>query len=188
MFAVCAIALLCLGSLSHSADPACEDLVRPLDQLDPAHLEGTWTVVAGSMTTPEYSEKFRTGDSASISFVNGTTFSRAFRSNDSCQYLNSNITLKGSSFDFHQYNITVTFLQTSCPDCLLLRFDNMSKEFQRMYLFSRRREVEQKEMDEFTAQAQCLNSLPPVVKDPTKPICPEQMSNDAETQPDEKTE
>lgn len=188
MFAVWAFALLCLVSPSRSADPACEDLVRPVDPLDPAHLEGARSIVAGSMTTPEYAEKFKTRDSASISFVNGTSFSRVFRSNDSCQYLNSNITLEGSSFNFHQYNITVTFLQTSCPDCLLLRFDNMSKELQRLYLFSKRREVEQKEMDEFAAQAQCLNSLPPIVMDPTKPLCPEEMSNDAEAQPDKKTE
>ncbi|XP_073324785.1 uncharacterized protein [Pagrus major] len=188
MFAVCAIALLCLVSLSHSAPLACEDLVRPVDQLDPAHLEGTWTLVAGGMSSPEYREKFKTRDSASISFVNGTTFTRVFGSNDSCQYLNSNITLEGSSFDFAQYNVTVTFLHTSCQDCILLRFDNMAKEVQRVYLFSRKREVEQKEMDEFTAQTQCLNLLPPVVKDPTKPICPGKMSNDAEAQPDAKTE
>uniref|UniRef100_A0A3B4Y0M9 Uncharacterized protein n=1 Tax=Seriola lalandi dorsalis TaxID=1841481 RepID=A0A3B4Y0M9_SERLL len=166
MFAVCAVALLCLVSVSHSAPLACEDVARPLDQLDPLHLAGRWALVAGGMTDAAYLEKFKTRDSAAINYPNAsetpiTSFTRSFNFNDSCQHLQSNITLEGSGFIFHQYNITVTFLYTSCPDCLLMRFDDESKKPLRMYLFSRRRELEQKEIEEFSAQAKCLNMLPP---------------------------
>lgn len=177
MFAACAIALLCWVSVSHSAPLACEDVARPLDQLDPRHLAGSWALVAGAMREQAHLEKFKTRESASVHFASETpitSFRRSFNINDSCQHLQSNITLEGSGFSFDQLiNITVTFLQTSCPDCMVMRFDDGSKETLRMYLFSRRREVEEKEMEEFTAQAKCMNMLPPVVMDPKKELCPE---------------
>lgn len=181
MFAVYVIALLCWASLGHGAPLACEDLVRPQDGLGFQHLEGRQSLVAASLDDLTYLENFKRRDSATIYFANSSdtsklSFIRSFRSNDSCQYLTSNITVEGSSFAFEEYNITVTFLSTSCPDCALMRFDDSSKKPLRMYLFSRRRELEEKEMEEFKAQAKCLNMHPPVLMDPTKELCPEQIT------------
>lgn len=184
MFAVCAITLLCLVALSHSAPLACEDVARPVDQLDPRFLAGSWVLVAGAMKDQAHEEKFKTRESASVHFPSETpitSFSRSFYLNESCQHMESNITVEGSGFSFDQLtNITVTFLHTSCQDCMVMRFDDGTKKTLRMYLFSKRRAVEEKEMEEFTAQAKCMNMLPPVVMDPTKELCPEKVVREEE--------
>ena len=43
-----------------------------------------------------------------------------------------------------------------------------------LYLLSKRREVEQNEMEEFRAQLECYQLPSPAVMDPTKELCPEQ--------------
>ncbi|XP_078021154.1 uncharacterized protein LOC144461735 [Epinephelus lanceolatus] len=191
MFAVYVITLLCLVSVSHSAPLACEDLVRPLNQLDLHHLEGRWVLVAGSLSDPAHLEKFKKRDSARIIFTNANetskmSFTRVFGFNDSCQYMHANIKLEGSSFTFGGFNLTVTVLHMSCPDCVVMRFDE-PKRLLRLYLFSRRREVEPEEMEVFRAQAVCLDMPPPVLTDPTKKPCPDQISTDPAAQAKEKT-
>lgn len=190
MFGV--IALLCLVSVSHAATAECEDLVKPVDQaIGLHHLEGRRALIASSIKNPAYAERFKSRDSASITFVNETSrisLIRVFSFNDSCQYQSSNIILQGSGFNFEDFNLTVTFLYTSCHDCWMMRFDNQSKELQRIYLFSKRREVEQKELEEFSAQAKCLNLPPPILMDHTKELCPERISREPTVQTEEKTE
>lgn len=46
-----------------------------------------------------------------------------------------------------------------------------------LYLLSRRRQVEEKEMEEFLDQLWCYKLPPPVVMDPTKELCPEEPQN-----------
>ncbi|KAG7485087.1 hypothetical protein JOB18_002513 [Solea senegalensis] len=179
MFVGCAITLLCLMSVSHSA-PVCEKLVQPLDQLDRHHLEGSWVLVAGCVKDSDDLEYYNTRESAVIQFANASesseiSFKRMFGFNDSCKYIHSNISLEGSGFTFDDSNLTVTFLYTSCPDCLVTRFDLPGK-LKRLYVFSRRRALEQSEMEEFKNQSECLNMLQPIVMDPTKQLCPEQDS------------
>ncbi|XP_074486556.1 uncharacterized protein LOC141764831 [Sebastes fasciatus] len=196
MFAVCAVALFCLMSVSHSAPLSCEDLVRPLDQLDPHHLEGRWALVAGSLGNPEHLESFKRRNSSTINFSNaGANSTILYTPNvdfgGKCVYHTYNISLEGSTFTFDvrdPVNLTVTFLRTSCPDCLPMRFDDSeSKKPLRLFLFSRRRELEQKEMEEYGAQVECLNMLPPAVMDPNKELCPEQsVSDPAAAQTEEK--
>ncbi|KAL7403662.1 hypothetical protein ABVT39_003421 [Epinephelus coioides] len=181
MFDVCAIALLCLVSLSHSAPLSCEDLVRPLEQLDPRHLEGRRALVAGSLSHLPYMERFKDRDSATVNFVNNTSetnisMSRSMSSHNACHYMSYNISLEGSSFTYEDGNITTTFIYTSCHDCILMSFDVESGKRQHFYLFSRRRELEHTEMEEFRAQVKCLNMPPPHVMDPTKELCPEETA------------
>ncbi|KAI9545723.1 hypothetical protein NQZ68_034493 [Dissostichus eleginoides] len=179
MFAVNVITLLCLMSVSQAAPLGCEDLLRPLGQLGARHLEGRWVLVIGGMCNLLHEEAFKSRDSASIDFANASesskmSFTRIFDFGGNCQYMHSNITLGESSFTYDQSNHTVRFLQTSCPDCLVMRFDNESQKPLRLYLFSRRRKVEQEKVKEFRAQVECLKFLPPVMMDPTKELCPEE--------------
>lgn len=174
MFALYVIALICWLAGSHSAPLSCENLLRPKDQLD---LEGRWVLVSASVRDPTYLEKLKQRDSAMVTFgnVSGTSemsFRRVFSSGDICEYMESNITLKGSGFAFPQFNVTVTILHMSCPDCALMQFSDNSDKPVRLYLFSKRRQLEPAEMEEFKAQAKCLNMTEPVVKDPTKKLCP----------------
>uniref|UniRef100_A0A3Q1BFE4 Apolipoprotein M n=1 Tax=Amphiprion ocellaris TaxID=80972 RepID=A0A3Q1BFE4_AMPOC len=183
MFAVYAIALLCWMSVSHSAPLDCKNLLRPSDQVDLPHLEGRWVLIAGSVSDPAHLEKFKSRDSAIITFANHSdaskvSFTRIFSFGDSCQYMKSNITLQGSGFTFEQFNVTVTVLQTSCQDCAVMRFDDQSKKPVRFYLFSRKRDVEQKDLEEFKAQTECLKMSEPSIMDPTKELCPEEISVD----------
>ncbi|KAK5899411.1 hypothetical protein CesoFtcFv8_008895 [Champsocephalus esox] len=182
MFAVNVIILLCLMSASHAAPLGCEVLLRPLDQLDARHLEGRWLLVIGGMCDLSHVESFKSRDSASLNFANASESSKMslthiFGFGDSCRYRHFNITLGESSFTYDQSNHTVRFLHTSCPDCLVMRFDNESQKTLRLYLFSRRREVEQEKVEEFRAQVECLKLLPPVMMDPTKELCPEQSNH-----------
>lgn len=186
MFAVYSILFICWKSASYAAPSACENLLHPLEQLDFHHLEGSWALVAGSVSDPAHLESLKSRDSVRIIFAGNNdtskiSFTRVFSSHGSCQYMHSNITLQGSSFTFEQLNITVTALNTSCSDCSVMRFDK-SKQVQRFYLFSRRREVGQTEMEEFKAQAACLNITEPFVMDPSKELCPEKISGNPEGQ------
>uniref|UniRef100_A0A3B3ZEC7 Uncharacterized protein n=1 Tax=Periophthalmus magnuspinnatus TaxID=409849 RepID=A0A3B3ZEC7_9GOBI len=172
--------LLSLASLTSSAPLTCEQLTRPADQLDPGRLQGTWALIGGSISYLPYLEKFSKRDSASINFPSNkgetnTSYSRGFRIEDKCQYSSSNITLNGSRFTFDGMpasNSSSVFVQTSCPDCLIMSFTVESGNRTHFYLFSRRRELEQNEIQEFKEQVQCLQMPPPAMMDPTKELCP----------------
>ncbi|KAK9540050.1 hypothetical protein VZT92_002522 [Zoarces viviparus] len=185
MFAACAVFLLCLKSVSHSAPLACEDLIRPLDRMDPRHLEGRRALVTGSLSFLPFMERLRRRESATINFSSNTSetstsLSRTMRLDNKCHYASYNISLEGSSFTFDHGNVTTTFIRTSCDDCigLLMSCDVESGKRQHFYLFSRRREVDQEEIEEFRAQVECLNMPPPVVMDPTKELCPEETAGE----------
>lgn len=183
MSAVFAMVLLSLMALSHSAPLACEDLIRPSNQLDLHHLEGRRAMVAGSLSHLPFIEKLRLRDSATAAFSSttnesGISFRRSMRLDNNCHYASYNISLEGSSFTFHNESINTTFIHTSCHDCVLLSFDVDSGKRQHFYLFSRRRQLELWEIEEFRAQVECFNLPPPVVMDPTKELCPEQITSD----------
>ncbi len=183
-------------AVSHSAPLACEDLVRPLDQLDPRHLEGRRALVAGSLSHLPFLEQFKQRDSAAVNFSSNTSdtnisYTRSIRLDNKCLYSSYNISLEGSSFTYdgtNKSNFRANFVHTSCHDCMLMRMYADSGKRQHFYLFSRRRQLEQTEMEEFRAQVECLNMPPPVVTDPTKELCPEEMAGDPAAQPEEKTE
>ncbi|KAL3066900.1 hypothetical protein OYC64_016777 [Pagothenia borchgrevinki] len=184
--AVGAMALLCLVSVSHSAPLGCEHLLRPLHQLDPRPLEGRWALVAGSLSHLPYLDRFKQRDSATVNFSSNTSdtnisYSRSIRLDSTCLYHSYNISLEGSSFTYDgtdKSNLTANFVHSSCQDCLLMRMDVESGKRQHLYLFSRRREVEQEEMEEFRAQVECLNMPPPVVMDAHKELCPEAQTEE----------
>uniref|UniRef100_A0A3Q3RB38 Uncharacterized protein n=1 Tax=Monopterus albus TaxID=43700 RepID=A0A3Q3RB38_MONAL len=173
-----------------SAPLTCKDLLRPLDQVDLHHLEGRWALVAGSLSDPTLIERFGRRDSASSSFFNNTSessilFKRILNMDNKCHSSSYNISLEGSSFTIRDGNVTTTFTHTTCHDCILLSFDVESGKRQHFYLFSRRRQLEQREMEEFRAQVACLNMPPPVVMDPTKELS--SKDSDATAQPEIKT-
>lgn len=198
MQALWATILLCLMSVGRSAPMACKDLIQPLHQLDLHHLKGRRAMVAGSLSHPPFMERLRLRDSATADFSSisetNISFSRSMRLNNECHYASYNISLEGSSFSFDSGNVTTTFIRTSCPDCLLLSFDVESGKRQHFYLFSRRRQLDQRELEEFTAQVECLKMPPPAVMDPTKELCPEEITSntpaltESEKQTDRSTE
>uniref|UniRef100_A0A8C4EH70 Apolipoprotein M n=1 Tax=Dicentrarchus labrax TaxID=13489 RepID=A0A8C4EH70_DICLA len=171
-------------SVSHSAPPSCEELVRPLDQPDFRHLQGRWALVAGSLSHLPYLERFKERDSATVNFSSNTSdtnisYTRTIRLDNKCQGNSYNISLEGSSFTYDgtdRSNLSANFVYTSCHDCLLMRMNVESGKRQHFYLFSRRRALDQNEMEEFRAQVKCLNMPPPVVMDPTKELCPEKTT------------
>lgn len=180
-----------LVSVSYSLPLACEDLVRPVDQLHLHYLEGRWVLVAGSLSHLPFIERLRRRGSSTVNFSNNASdstisFSHSTHLDNKCYYTSYSISLGGNSFTFD--NVTTTFIHTSCHDCILLSCDVESGKHQHYYLFRRRREVEEKEMEEFKAKVECLNMPPPVAMDPTKQLCPVLAAGDPAAQTDEKTE
>ncbi|KAK5926517.1 hypothetical protein CgunFtcFv8_022083 [Champsocephalus gunnari] len=88
-------------------------------------------------------------------------------------------------------SITMFF---SNSDCVVMRWivQSSKRRSMDMYLLSRRREVEQKELEEFRHQLNCYGLPTPVVMDPTKESCPDQPESEptaaTEAQVEEKTE
>lgn len=171
---------LVLVSQSAPALPPCEELLRPFDHILPQDLEGKWVLVAAGLNSTSEMERFKRRDSATLNFAstNGTDmfFTRVFGFNDTCQYFQSAITVGGSGFFFSHINITVIFMHTTCPDCLVMHFDSKDKTPVPLYLLSHRREVEHTEMEEFKAQVECLKKSHVVMMDPTKVLCPEEST------------
>lgn len=183
MFSGVSFTLLCLASVSLSF-PVCEKLVKPLDLVDLSIFEGGLAFVAGSLNHLLSMDALRQRDSITAYFSNYTeasnfTYTQVNRFGDQCLYLPYNISMKGSTFTFdvaNRFNLTASFLYTSCPDCVVMRWIVESKKRRSLdlYLLSTRRHVMQKELEEFKAQLRCYNLPAPVVMDPTKELCPEQ--------------
>lgn len=179
MFAVCTTTLLCLMSVSYSASLTCTDLVQPLDQLDPYDLEGRWALVADSLKIIQSETPFQTSDSISVDFYN-STFSKANRFGELCNYFSHNVSVEGPNYDFmfgEIYKFSGTLFRTSCSDCVVLSFNVESPGFRakELCLFSKRRAVDEKEMREFSALVGCLKMPEPVVMDPTQKLCPARL-------------
>uniref|UniRef100_A0A4W6FS44 Apolipoprotein M n=1 Tax=Lates calcarifer TaxID=8187 RepID=A0A4W6FS44_LATCA len=165
----------------------------PLAQVDLQHLEGRRVLVAGSLSYLPFMEDLKHRDSATASFSsnNSTTnisFKRSMLRDNKCHYASYNISLEGSSFTFDNGSVNTTFMHTSCHDCVLLSFDVESGKRLHFYLFSRRRQLEQEEIEDFRAQVKCLSMPPPVVMDPTKGLCPEQPTSDPAAETKEETD
>lgn len=192
LIAACALTVACLLSGGHAAPLTCDDLVRPLDQLDPRRLEGTWALVAGSLSYLPYLERFKSRDSAAIHFPSNTSetsmsYTRTLRLNDTCQYDSMNISLEGSSFTYDgTSNLRASFVHTSCRDCVLMLMNVESGKRLHFYLFSRRRQLEEEEMEEFRTQVECLKLPTPAAMDPTKELCPEEKDSGSAAKTEEK--
>ncbi|KAK7929960.1 hypothetical protein WMY93_006355 [Mugilogobius chulae] len=179
-------AALWVGSAVHmseeqsnqTAPPSCQELLKPLDHILPQDLEGKWTLVAGGMNNTAAFEYFKQRDSLLMNFftVSGMSlnFTKVSGFNESCQYVDAHVTLSGSGFLYHQYNITL--MHSTCPDCLVVHYQKQDQKPMRLDLFSRRREVDQDEMEEFKAQVECMKLSYVAVLDPTKKLCPEQIN------------
>lgn len=62
------VVILCWFSVTLAAPLACEELIRPLDQLQPHRLVGRWALVAGSLSHLPFLKRFKQRESASIHF------------------------------------------------------------------------------------------------------------------------
>ncbi|XP_071245463.1 uncharacterized protein [Salvelinus alpinus] len=198
MFAPCATTLLYFLSFSQSAPAAalaCEDLLKPMDppRLDQQLLR-KWALVAGSLSHPASLENLKTRDAITMEFSpstpnptqnsNTTTtvhYTQTNRFGSRCEYRTYNISLinDNSTFQFDvggRFNLTGIFLATSCPDCLVMKWEVSSRRRESTDLYLLRnveggREVEEEEMEEFRKQVECMGLPPPVVMEPGNALC-----------------
>uniref|UniRef100_A0A8C6LVY7 Apolipoprotein M n=1 Tax=Nothobranchius furzeri TaxID=105023 RepID=A0A8C6LVY7_NOTFU len=148
------------GVVLDASPLTCEGLLHPLSQPHLSSLGGTWALVAGSLSSLPLLERFRQRDSASVNFSSSasetrTSYTSSIRLNNTCLYNSYNISMEGRSFTYDgtaKSNLTANFVYTSCRDCILMRMYVESGQRQHLYLFSRRRQLEQEEMEEFRAQ------------------------------------
>ncbi len=176
MFAVYVFTLLCLMSWSHAAPLACEDLIQPLDPVDPRDLEGKWALVADSLKIIKSDHPATLSNSTSIDFYN-STFIKSQRFGESCSYFAQDLSIEGPHYSFRVGQMSTfsgTFYKTTCADCVVLSFNEDSPNYksEELCLFSKRREVDQRVLREFAAQVKCLKMPKPVVMDPSVQLCP----------------
>lgn len=142
--------------------------------------------MAGGLSHLPSLERFRQRDSASVNFSSNTSatslsYTRSLCLGNKTLHTTFNVTLEGSSFTYDgidKSNVSSSFVHTSCRDCLLMRMNVESGKRIHFYLFSKRRQLEQEEMEEFKAQVQCLSMPPPVVMDPEKQLCSEETDDE----------
>lgn len=185
-FPVFAVALFCLMSVSHLR-PVCEKLLHPLEQVDPQIFQGGLAFVAGSLNHQPSLDALKQRDSITVYFSNSTdaprtTYTQINRFGDQCQQLPYNITMEGTTFNFdvaNRFQLEASFRYTSCPDCVVMQWlvNSEKRRSLELYLLSRRRQVEEKEMEEFLDQLWCYKLPPPVVMDPSKELCPKEPQN-----------
>lgn len=155
--------------------------------MDPRIFQGGLAFVAGSLNHQPSWEALKQRDSITVYFSNSSeassaTYTQINRFGDRCQRLPYNISMEGGAFSFDvgdRFDLEASFRYTSCPDCVVMKWLVNSKKRRsvELYLLSRRRQVEQKEMEEFLAQLWCYGLPPPVVMDPTKELCPREPQN-----------
>ena len=119
--------------------------------------------------------------------TSNTTYTQINRMGADCQSRSYRVSRDGGGgggftfvVDGGRFNLTGVFLRTSCPDCLLMRWDVESPRRTSLdvYLLSSgRREVEPGEMEEYRAQLECLGLPPPLVMSPTPELCPEEAGD-----------
>lgn len=181
-FAAHAIILLFLLGVSQSAPPICEQLVRPLDQVHLHHLEGGLAFISGSINNSQIMEALQQRGSITAYFSNSSethlSYTQVNRIAEQCQQRSYNISFQGNTFSLEgngRFQFNGSFLYTSCPDCAVMRWlvNSARRQTEDLYLLSRRRKLEQEEMEEFKAQVNCLQLPPPVVMDPSEELCPE---------------
>ncbi|CAJ1053559.1 hypothetical protein GBF38_003559 [Xyrichtys novacula] len=176
LFAIRTLAVFSLISASLAAPLDCQDVLRPMDKLNPRDWEGMWAAVADSVRNIQPPGPALLSDSTVLYFYN-STFSRANRFNLTCSYFSNNVTFEGPDYKFDvnavvKYSGTVFY--SSCPDCVVLSFivDSPFYKSQELCLFSKRRSVEETEMQEFMAQVKCMNMPEPYVMNPNVDLCP----------------
>uniref|UniRef100_A0A668S5G2 Apolipoprotein M n=1 Tax=Oreochromis aureus TaxID=47969 RepID=A0A668S5G2_OREAU len=179
MFAVL-LTVLCLVSVSRSAPLACEKLVKPLEQFDIQNLTGRWSFVAVSLKDRARENSVRRHYSIAVDIRN-SSYIQAQRVAGRCQYFFLDFTLEGNVLTMKagNVNLTGTLFYTSCADCMVLTTHIKSPTYRTVdfYLLSRRRQLEQKEIEEFSTQVMCLSMPPPVVMDPKTELCPIETTN-----------
>uniref|UniRef100_A0A3B5AQX5 Apolipoprotein M n=1 Tax=Stegastes partitus TaxID=144197 RepID=A0A3B5AQX5_9TELE len=164
------VTLLWLMSVGWSAPPACEVLDRSLDQLDSHQLEGRWTSVAISGTLLLAPGEFKVSMTAYFSNSSEPSIHSYTQVNwldGQCYHKSYTYTIVNGTFTsklVNFYNLNRAFLYSSCSDCLVtcMVVERDKRETIDLYLLSKRRELEQKEMEEFVTPAECLKLHPPV--------------------------
>lgn len=127
-----------------SAAVRCSDSVQPLDELDLCQFGGFLALVGGSFTNPVHMEFFKRRNSSSIHFShlrfdNATAsfvFTTSFHLGGKCHFGSYNVTLTSGVLAFvspDEENITVTFLTTSCRDCLVMHTNSEPKTLQHLH-------------------------------------------------------
>lgn len=178
------VAVLCLVSVSHCAPLTCKDLIGPMHQPDVHRFQGRWALVAASLNNSRADEFLQARDSVAIDF-NIVSFTQIQSLGDHCFHSSLNISIEGHILNVEERIWTITGIlhHTSCPDCVVLSWETSSPFWSKeLYLFSKRREVKQVEMEEFRAQVECLNMRPSIVMDPSKKLCPNSPSPEERAQ------
>ncbi|CAJ1053561.1 hypothetical protein D5F01_LYC00152 [Xyrichtys novacula] len=181
LFAIRTLAVFSLISASLAASLDCKDVLRPMDKLNPRDWEGMWAMVADSIRVIQSPEPERLSNSTVLYFYN-STFTKA-NLDLTCSYFSNNVTFEGPDYKFDVNGVVKfsgTIFYSSCPDCLVLSFivDSPHYKSQELCLFSKRRSVEETELQEFMAQVKCMDMPEASVMNPNEELCPYTQAQD----------
>ncbi|KAG5284695.1 hypothetical protein AALO_G00029490 [Alosa alosa] len=173
------ISLCGLLSLTLSASPECDELVKPLVLTDSSAIHGKWIVLAalGEGTMQKY-----LGDMTSSWFEitptsqEGKVLTRwGDRVNGKCLLGSLDATVSGNkaSMIFEGVLHEGEYLQ-SCPDCLVFMDNSRENDVSSRYLFLSKKEgdLKESELETLKKQAECLNIAQETYTYGTTDLCP----------------
>ncbi|MEY6259405.1 hypothetical protein WJF03_23085, partial [Salmonella enterica subsp. enterica serovar Corvallis] len=188
MFAQFCFAFLALYSLAAASDPACDELIKPLE--DRSKIYGQWVLHAGASDS-EHNLKAKTILNSSrvklTTIPDSDEFSMHYidkiEGKCVCGTLNSSTSGNATKVIFY-YNSTTyehigRFLET-CADCMLWTDDAVAelngetRKSRNLYIFSKTGKLDASDLEVFKKQAKCLNLLPDLYFVETTDLCPEE--------------
>ncbi|XP_029989583.1 uncharacterized protein LOC115419100 [Sphaeramia orbicularis] len=164
-----AVVVLSFTSVCWSAPLACNNLLKEVDK--GPDLGGRWYIIAVSSDSclvsslmkflhPSGVVDFTQEEAPNIYDMVATVKMYGFCKNESQTLLHDNNRLMSYDKSTQQTTVTDSLLQTSCPDCVIGKTLNSMNV---LFLFSRRQNVNDDELNEFVKQAECLKYKRPVV-------------------------
>ncbi|XP_057698463.1 uncharacterized protein LOC130919861 [Corythoichthys intestinalis] len=179
------VVALLLGLLSLGrADPplSCDTLLKPISITNHEML-GRWLYIGGSSDLPGsrslgYLLNSIWLDIRATPLSNVLTILQTQKIYNECSSMIYNVTMENSTMLIeHPFYLKEVYLQTDCPDCLVVFEEVKSSHdsFRSLMLFSRQQTVSTANVEMLRMQAKCLQMPSPLMMDPNYELCPDNL-------------
>uniref|UniRef100_A0A3B3BGU8 Apolipoprotein M n=1 Tax=Oryzias melastigma TaxID=30732 RepID=A0A3B3BGU8_ORYME len=192
MSALLCLALLALSSLTAASDLDCDELVKP--SLNQSKVSGRWIFQVGISDTEEQMEFLKSVNSSWMEIQTtpkseGLNLHFGDRIDGKCMYGTANSSVSGNSTRVTFYYNSTSHevfgkLLESCPDCAvwsdykLTEEMGKTKKHRNLYLFTKTGKLDDKNLEVFKKQAECLHFSTDFYFPQTTHLCPDEKDSD----------